>query len=181
MNLRLITAPAVEPVSLETVKSFLRVDGTDEDALITSLAKAAREKGEELARRALITQTWDMTVNMWPIDLRLKVYRPPLQSITSVKYFDSDNIEHTWTDYVTDTRNAPGVVIFNTLPGVALLESGAITVRFVAGYGDAESAVPERVKSLILALTAHWYENRESHDVPADIKWAFISERAVWF
>jgi uncharacterized phiE125 gp8 family phage protein len=179
MNLRLITAPASEPVAVATVKAFLRVDDSNEDALITSLAKAAREKGEELARRAFITQTWEQTIDCWPVDLRLKLYRPPLISVSSVKYLDSDNVEHTFTDYVVDTRNEPGVIIFNSVPGAALLESGAITVRFIAGFG-ADTAVPERIKNLILALTARWYENRESHDVPTDIKWAFMEERAVW-
>ena len=194
MNLRLVTAPASEPVTLTVVKAFLRVDGSAEDTLITSLAKAAREHGEDLSRRAFITQTWDMTINAWPIfathvrdgvtslnraSCRLQIYRPPLQSITSVKYLDLSNIEHTWTDYVVDTRNEPGEIIFKTLPGDALLESGAITVRFVAGYG-ADTAVPERIKNLILALTAYWYENRETHEVPTDIKKAFMGERAVW-
>jgi len=181
MYLRLVTAPSAEPVSLATVKTFLRVDASDEDAMITSLAKAAREHGENLSRRAFITQTWDMTLDAWPIGLRLRVYRPPLQSITSVKYLDSDNIEHTWTDYTVDTRNEPGMIIFNTLPSIALLKSGAITVRFAAGYGSSGSNVPERIINSILALTAYWYENRESHAVPADIKKAFMAERAVWF
>jgi len=122
------------------------------------------------------------------VGLRLKIYRPPLQSITSVKYYDSDNIEHTFTDYVADTRNEPGVVIFNTLPGAALLESGAITVRFVAGYGDNEQAVPSRIKRAILALVGHWYENRETvnvgnivNEMPMGSKQTFIAERVVWF
>jgi uncharacterized phiE125 gp8 family phage protein len=181
MNLRLITAPATEPVSLATAKAYLRVDGSDDDTLITSLIKAAREKGEELSRRAFITQTWEQIIGAWPVHFRLKIYRPPLQSITSVKYLDSDSVEHTWTDYVTDIRGEPGVIVFKTLPGDALLESSAITVRFVAGYGSADSNVPERLKTAILALVAHWYENRESLDVPAGLKAVFISERAVWF
>ena len=181
MNLRLVTAPVAEPVSLETAKSFLRVDGTDSDPTIVLLNAAAREKGEELARRAFITQTWDMTVDTWPVDLKLKIYRPPLQSVTSVKYFDSNNVEHTFTDYVVDNRNEPGVIIFNTLPGDALLESGAITVRFVAGFGDAGVDVPDRIKKNILALMAYWFENREAQDVPGDLKRAFMAERVVWF
>jgi uncharacterized phiE125 gp8 family phage protein len=181
MTLRLITAPASEPVTLTEAKLYLRVDHTTDDNLITSLIKAAREKGEELSRRAFITQTWEMSLNSWPDDFRLRVYRPPLQSITSVKYTDRDNQERTWTDYDTDIASEPGTIIFNTLPGANLRTSGAITVRFVAGYGSSASNVPERIKAAILALVAHWYENRESLDVPAGIKAAFINERVVWF
>lgn len=181
MNLRLITAPTTEPVSLAVTKAFLRVDGMDEDALIHALIKAAREKGEELSRRAFITQTWEMIIDGWPGDYLLKLYRPPLQSVTSIKYRDADNAEHTWTDYVVDTRSEPGVIIFNSLPSDSLLESGAITVQYVAGYGDAETDVPERIKQTSLSLIAYWYENREGQQVPADLKHAFMNERAIWF
>lgn len=182
MNLRLITAPAAEPVSVATAKAFLRVDGSDDDSLITSLIKSAREKGEELSRRAFITQTWEMTMDKWPADgSPLKLLRPPLISVTSVKYFDSDNVEHTWTDYVVDIASEPGAIIFTSLPSASLRESGAITIRFVAGYGAADTNVPERIKTAVLALVAHWYENRESLEVPTGIKAAFMVERMVWF
>ena len=165
---------------MTTAKAFLRVDGTDDDTLITSLIKAAREKGEELSRRAFITQTWEQIVDAWPGDSCLKIFRPPLQSITSVVYLDEDNVEHAWTDFFTDDRSEPGVVIFNSLPGDVLLKTGAITVTFDAGYGDAGSDVPERINQAILSLVAYWYENRESHDVPSEIRKAFMAERVVW-
>ncbi len=181
MTLRLITAPTAEPVSVATAKAFLRVDGTDDDAMITSLIAAAREKGESLARRAFITQTLEQIFDDWPDDRLLTVWRPRLQSVSWVKYLDSNGVEHTWTDYTVDTRSEPGRIIFHSLPGDALLESGAITVRFVAGYGDEATDMPERIKQAILQLVAHWYEFRESSDVPTPIKALFIDERVVWF
>jgi uncharacterized phiE125 gp8 family phage protein len=181
MTLRLITPPAVEPVSVETAKLFLRVDGIDEDTLITSLVKGARETGEELARSAFITQTLEMIVDNWPPKFVLALMRPPLQSVTSVKYYDENNVEAIWTDYTVDTRNEPGRIHFNSTPGTTLLESGGIVVRYVAGYGNTEADVPQRIKDAILALTAYRYENRESQDIPTDIKRAFMAERAVWF
>ncbi len=181
MTLRLITPPIVEPVSVETAKLFLRVDGTDEDALITSLVKGARETGEELARRAFITQTWEMVVDSWPPKFVLALKRAPLQSVLSVKYYDENNVEATWTDYSVDARSEPGRIHFHSTPGTTLLESGGVVVRYVAGYGNTEADVPQRIKDAILALTAYRYENRESHVVPKEIKDAFIGERVMWF
>lgn len=183
MSLRLITAPTVEPVSVETAKLFLRVDDTSDDALITSLIKAAREKGEELSRRAFITQTWEMTMDEWPHELEMDLLRPPLQSVTSVKYIDLDDVEHTVdsSTYYAVTKREPGELVFKSLESTSLRREGAITVRYVAGYGDAASHVPERIKSAILSLVAYWYENRESQSVPNDIKHAFVSQRVVWF
>lgn len=183
MSLRLITPPAAEPVSVETAKLFLRVDDTSDDTLITSLIKAAREKGEELSRRAFITQTWDVTMDDWPQALEMELLRPPLQSVTSVKYIDIDDVEHTVdsSTYYAVTKSEPGKLVFKSLEGSSLRREGAVTVRFVAGYGNAASDVPERIKSAILSLVAYWYENRESQSVPNDIKQAFVSQRVVWF
>jgi uncharacterized phiE125 gp8 family phage protein len=176
-----VTPPTVEPVSLETLRSFLRVDMTEEDALITSLAKGAREAGEELARRAFITQTLEMVIDDWPPNFTLALMRPPLQSVTSVKYYDENNVEATWTDYTVNKRSEPGRIHFNSTPGTSLPESGGIVVQYVAGYGDNPSDVPQRIIDAILALTAYRYENRESNVVPKEIKDAFIGERVMWF
>ncbi|MCR4443215.1 MAG: head-tail connector protein [Peptococcaceae bacterium] len=43
MNLILIEGPPAEPVSLEEAKLHLRVDGNEEDTLISALITAARE------------------------------------------------------------------------------------------------------------------------------------------
>lgn len=180
-SLRTITPPAAEPVSLETVKEHLRIDLDAEDALLESYLASARDKGEQLARRAFITQTLEMIVDTFPQDGILKVMRPPLQSVTSVKYYDSDNVQHTWTDYIVDADSEPGRIIFNTLPGDALRESGAVVVRFVAGYGATGDDVPGSLKQTILQLVGHWYEHRESMSVPVEIRQAFMDERVVWF
>lgn len=180
-TIRVITASTVEPVSVETVRAFLRVDGDQDDTLIASLIKAAREEWERIARRACITQTLEQVVDCFPEDYRLQVLRPPLQSVESVKYVDRDGVEHTWTDYQVDTASDPGVILFKTLPGAALLESGAVRVRFTTGYGDAASDVPERVRTDITQLAAFWFEERLSGEVPMHLQLRFRSERTVWF
>ena len=180
-SLRVITPPTAEPVSLETVKEHLRIDHAYEDALLDTYIAGARESGEDLARRAFITQTLEMTVDAWPEDGILTLWRPPLQSVTSVKYYDADDVQHTWTDYTVDTDSTPGAVAFNTLPGDSLRESGAITVRFVAGYGNSEANVPGTIRNALLALIAYRYENRLSADIPRDIRDVFVGERVVWF
>lgn len=182
-TLRVITAPANPTVSTATAKLFLRVDHDADDTLIASLVKAASEKGESLARRAFITQTLEMTVDEWPTDSILTVLRPPLQSVTSVKYTDENGVEAEWTDYSVDIKGEPGRIIFHSLPSVSLLESGGITIRFVAGYGPNDTDVPEPIKQAILQLVAYWYEGRGvgGGDVPGGIRDQFIAHRVVWF
>ncbi len=166
MGLVLVTAPGVEPVSLAEAKSHLRVDTTDDDALITALITAAREQVENDTRRALVTQTWDYVLDAFPSGSEIVLPLPPLQSVTSITYRDKDGNSSTFdaSNYVVDTAGMFGRVVLKsgvTWPSVTLYPAGAVTVRFVAGYGDA-GAVPQSLKQAILLLVGHLYENREA-------------------
>lgn len=187
-TLRLITSPTVEPVSLETVKLHLRIDTDDEDALLDVYIKAAREQAEGLARRAFLLQTLEAVYDAWPASLVLPLPRPPLVSVTSVKYYDNDNVEATWTDYLVDTRSEPGAIHFDSLPGTALLGSGGLAVRYTAGYGDTPDEVPAELRQALLMIVGHWYENREQSisgttiaDVPNGPRQILTNARPGWF
>jgi uncharacterized phiE125 gp8 family phage protein len=185
LNYQVVTPPTEEPVSLTTAKLHLRVDGSTDDALIGAYIVAAREKAEGLARRAFVTQTLRATLDAWPVERTISLPRPPLQSVSSIKYIDANGAEQTLGagDYVIDTGSEPGRLSFKSSfawPGSSLKEIGAIGITFVAGYGAA-AAVPELYKQAILLILAFWYENREIGDVPAGIRDMLVSERVVWF
>jgi hypothetical protein len=52
-----VTAPAVEPVSLVETKLALRVDAADEDTLISGLIIQARRDAERMAARSFVNRT----------------------------------------------------------------------------------------------------------------------------
>jgi hypothetical protein len=66
MPLKLIQAPASEPVSLADAKNHLRVDVTDDDVLIGGLITAARVAAENICRRAFVTQSWTLFLDTFP-------------------------------------------------------------------------------------------------------------------
>src|SRR5574343_985939 len=109
MALKLITAATTTPVTLAEAKLHCRVDGTDEDALITSLITAATETAEQqLAGRVLMQQTWELTLDAFPGVFELT--RVPVQSITSLKYYDTAGVQQTMAgaDYTLDTTDDIG-------------------------------------------------------------------------
>ena len=59
MAYSVVTPAASEPITLTEAKNFLRVDGSDDDALIGALISAAREMCEQYTRRILVTTTID--------------------------------------------------------------------------------------------------------------------------
>lgn len=164
--LELITAPAEEPVSLSEAKAHLRVDIDDDDTYITTLITAARRHTEAVMRKALITQTWDVFLEKFPSSRYIELPRPPLQSVTHIKYYDDDDAESTYSsdNYYVDMKSQPGRVILRddaSWPGNDLRDANGVAVRIVAGYGDAED-VPEQLAQAILLLVGHLYENREA-------------------
>jgi hypothetical protein len=85
MALKIKTAPAIEPLSLDEAKLHLRIDSDDEDTYITSLIKAARCYAEQvLASRSFITQTWELWLDAFPDKDFIELPMPPLQAAPSV-------------------------------------------------------------------------------------------------
>lgn len=180
MMLSLYAGPTTEPVALDDFKAHLRYTGTTEDALLMSYLVSARETVELEAHRALMAQTFDLKLDQWP-GRTIKLPRPPLASITSITYTDSDGVAGTvassnYTVYPGD----PGRIVLTAAgswPAVVLRPGPSLVVRFVAGYGSA-AAVPLRYKQAIKLLAAHWFQNREavvSGTVPHELELAYRS------
>lgn len=187
MPLVLVTGPTLEPVSKVEAKLHLRVDVSDDDALIEALIKAARELIEQRTRRALITQTWDLWLDKWPDDGIIKLPLPTLQSVTGVYYVSDTGGTATYgtANYLVDTKSEPGRVVLKgtaSWPSTTLQEVNGVNVRYVAGYGNAGTAVPQPLRQALLMAVGHWYENREaiviSGAVPKEMP--FAVEALTW-
>ena len=178
MALKLVTAPAAEPVTLAEIKEHLRVDSDLEDALISALITAARQWAETYQGRAYITQTWNFLMDEFP-QSPFSIPMPPLQSVESIKYYDTAVTEYTLpsSSYQVDADSTFGRVALaygKTWPQtVTLRPMNAVIVQFKAGYGDAVGDVPERVRQAIKVLVADWYENREATDIKEHVEVAF--------
>lgn len=198
MALKLITAPTEEPVSLDEAKAQLRVDGADEDNFITSLIKVAREYCEGFQNRAYVTQTWDLWLDTWPDKEFIKIPLSPLQLVASVKYYDTENTEHTMdtADYFVDDKNEPGRVVLaynKSWPSTTLRPANGVVIRFTVGYPagggeppDLSANIPKKVKQAMLLLVGHWYENREaalmgkiSHEIGLSVHALLWQDRVV--
>ncbi|MBA3588298.1 head-tail connector protein [Methylibium sp.] len=163
MPSKLITAPTAEPITLAEAKLHLRVDSTDEDALITALIVAARQGAEQMTGRALMPQTWEIALDGFPDEIELQ--HPPLASITSVSYLDEASAAQTLSAaaYVIDSYSQPErlSLVADTEWPATLEQANAVIVRFVAGYASA-AAIPQEIKQWMLLRIGLLYEHRES-------------------
>jgi uncharacterized phiE125 gp8 family phage protein len=167
MRLRLVTAPTETPISLDEAKAHVRETTTDRDAELTAMVAAATTQLDGragLLGRALVTQTWEMLLDGFPCGDTIEVPLPPLQSIASITYTDTQGATQTLATsvYGVDASCEPGVVHlkYGQAWPATRDERNAVVIRFVAGYGTA-TAVPERLKSALKLVVADLDANRE--------------------
>lgn len=167
-RLKLVTAPATEPVSVATMKDHSRIDISDDDALLDGYITAAREEIEAELKRALITQTWDLYLDGWP-SFPLELPLGNLQSVTSITYYDEAD-----SGTVYDSSNYqvsagdPGRIALKTsssLPSTTLRPLDGVVIRFVCGYGANPATVPDSVRAAVQLRAGLLYENREEMTV----------------
>lgn len=170
MALRRLTDAATEPVSLAEAKAHLRVTAADDDTLIEALIKAARQACENELGRALITQIWQKTLDVFPESIDLPY--PPVQAVQSIDYLDEAGALTVLpaASYTLDDRSEPAWLVpaYDYEWPATLDAVNAVTVTYTAGYGDA-TAVPEAIKAWIKLHVGHLYENREATLIGAPI------------
>jgi uncharacterized phiE125 gp8 family phage protein len=161
MSSLLLTAPAVEPLSLDEAKAFLRVEHNDDDEVIAGLAAASRIHVEVQTRRALITQSWRISADCWPEDGRLPVRPAPLQELTAARVYDFDGNARIIDTQAFVPDRAASLLAFApwALPQPGRLAAG-IELDVTVGYGDTAIDVPESLRQAIRLLIGHWYESR---------------------
>lgn len=171
MRIVSVTPPTIEPVSLEELGLHLRLDSwplpNDEDPLLTDIIYAAREAVEDITRRKVLTQTLDYSLDEWPSIDNIKLPFGNLQSVTSVKWKDTDGTETTLTentDYLVEANGEScGRIVLpysGTWPTGTLYPSNPITIRFVCGWTTA-ALVPYKIKAAIKLICADLFVNRE--------------------
>lgn len=166
--LELVTGPTLLPVTVEQVKQQARIDVDAENAFIKELIERAVEycQNEILGNRQFLTATWDQPLTSWPCG-NMTLPRPPLQSVTSITYYDADGDSQTLATTYYEVRKPwklPGYIHRapnQTWPTLQSDREFPITVRFVAGFASA-SSVPADWKHAVLLLVSHWFEHREA-------------------
>lgn len=158
------TEPAAEAVTLTEAKAFLKIDTSDENDLITILSQAAREMVEIRIGRSLITQTRTIKMDYFPKTDTILLPNGPVQSVTSVKYYDEDEALQTLSasDYWVDiTSGISRIVVKDSWPSIYDMPN-AVVIVYVCGYGASSTYVPKPLKQAIYLIMAHLYENRQN-------------------
>jgi uncharacterized phiE125 gp8 family phage protein len=166
---RVTTAPTTEPITLDEAKAWLKIDGTDEDTLLTSLITSARIACENYSGLSFITQSRTVKLDRLYGDVILPY--GPVTAITSVVYKDPDDdtdVTFTPANYYVDYQSGLAKIRVNDdgWPDTNRTLNNVV-ITYVAGYANA-AAVPEIAKTAIKKRMAKDHSNRGDSNVSAD-------------
>jgi hypothetical protein len=191
-SLELVSQSTTPVVSLDIAKAHLRVSDTNSDAYITALIEVATNLIERESNCDLRTTTWNWKGNFphprWHFGFyspqfghdfvdgfyrqyRTKIFLPraPLQSITSITYYDANNTLQSFTNTDSTTNYyvmTPSKVFGWLQPALYYpatydaFRPDAVTITFTSGYNPAP---PAAIHAVLLAVGT-WYENREDEN-----------------
>lgn len=185
-SLRVVTGPAVEPVSLPDATAHLRLDM--DDSQLPAYLGAARGWAEQYLNRALITQTlrytlspsqppaasfggpinpiiFVMPLTWWPVSGQpIELPMAPVQSITEVVQRERAGATRTLDpakDFFADASNEPARV---TLRSIGQGLGSDLSITYKAGFGDDATSVPLPIVQAIKLLVGWFYEHRGDDD-----------------
>lgn len=183
-----ITPPTTTSVSLDSVKSHLKIVHDAEDDLLAEWLQAADDLFVRHTGYVLLTSTYRLRLDSWPRDGIIYIPRHPVTAVSAVQYLD---VNSTWqtistNDYSVDLASAPARVIFGSTatpgwgyqwPVLHPRIRPVVRVQFVAGHATAD-ATPALVRQAVRLLVGHWWSYRESHTTD-DLKETPAGWRAV--
>lgn len=161
MELFLKTPPTLEPVTVEEVRSYLRLPSRQDGDLLLNLISTARAHVESLTGRALLKQQWQMDLKppyprSSPLVQRreehiiIHLLKPPLLGIQSVQAQEKD----------IPYRKEGGKILLST----RFVEE-EIKITYWAGYGETPAILPADLKMSILMAVRCLYEH-QALDLP---------------
>lgn len=183
------TAPTVEPVDVEYVKTWLRIDEDSMDQQIADLIVAARQLCTDYTGRAFVNTGYTMKLdrlpiipnsqyspgnpsilapiiqNTWPLDpsiWAIKMPRAPLVSVSSFTYLQGgQTLTLDPSQYVVDSSTEPGRLApaSGSYWPTPDWMPNSVSITFTAGYGATASTVPQKFRLAIVFAVGALFDN----------------------
>jgi uncharacterized phiE125 gp8 family phage protein len=178
MALKLITPPATFPVTLAEAKAHCNVNVNDFDGLLNRYIGSATNEAENWLGRALIDQTWELTLDTFPPN-ELRLPKPPLIEVVSVTYdeADGDPIVLPASAYTVDDQSEPAWILPDGTWPATFAGVNAVRIRFRAGYLNQASPpaanVPDDIRHAVLLAIGDAFDHRATLSVGLSV---FVSK-----
>lgn len=161
-KLSVVTAAVNMPVTLPEVRRHLRNPPEEDNDFIRSLIRASTRRAAHYQGRDYMTTVYNYYFDDFPVNRRIELPRPPLQSVASVKYQDADDAQQTFSSssyqVVTYTDEAGFIEVGSTSSWPMVYDKAdAVAIQFTSGY-SAIHLVPETAKAAIKLFVEAQYD-----------------------
>lgn len=170
---KIVTPNTTLLVSLAEFKEHVNWPSADtsQDTVMTAYIKAATENAKQFTGREFLNTTWQLLLNNFPS--RIALTKSPVSSVTSVSYYNSDNVLTTLSadEYQVvegGEYGFAGIVFDGNIPSTYNKEQNVV-IEYVSGYGSATSNVPEAIRVAVMMQAANWFANRESEQTGTNV------------
>ena len=166
-DLVLVDNPTTKVVSVTDIKSHLRIDSSDEDALLGLYIDAATEMAEHYCNRHFITHEYKLYFSSVVSQASLLFPDCVLKTEGSNKpihWIDSGGTEQESTEAYIDAYSNPSIAYLNsnfTIPKLKEDSANSFWIEFKTGFGDAATSVPDAIKQAIKLIVSDMYYFRE--------------------
>lgn len=155
-----IITPAEPVIDLVTLKTHLRVDHAFDDSIISAYLAAAMAYAQHYTGAAIGEQEVEVALDGFP-DGAISLPLAPASSIVSIIYVDEEATEETLpgSSYALDNYGMShwAMSAAGSSWPATYEAANVVRVRYMAG----SSLVDPAVKSAIMLLVGHLYENRQ--------------------
>jgi hypothetical protein len=210
-----VTTPvSAEPISLSDLRStstgsYLRVDFTDDDTVLSALISQCRAEAERIMGKALAPQTiqamwtmpqinagsltgakllYDQDFYQYNESLGANPFSPapfvlpiPQPPLVAVSLFEYRlTVFSAWTTWPATVSGVSNYVVdILPIPGVVYLQYPPPAYQYRLTYTCGYTSLPPEIKLALLQFIAWKYENREGEELPSGILNALIG-RKTW-
>lgn len=159
----IVTRPTTEPLTLGEAKKQLEISISDttHDDHLTALVIAARQQWEDDTDSAVCNQTWKVETQEFVDGMKLP--KRPVQSITTIQYYDGTNTLQTLASTVYQLHAGRGEIRLGyqqVLPATSA-RWDAWKITYLCGYGTDGTNVPGVAKRAMMLLIGYHFENRD--------------------
>jgi uncharacterized phiE125 gp8 family phage protein len=156
-------ASPIPLISLQEIKTHLRLDHALEDEYLENLIQGSTEWVEHEIGRALLHQTWVMIQQQGEhhrehifdqqTTIIIDLPYPPIVEILSIETVLADDVKRPIRRYVLNTNHL--------MPRIFLgYQKHPICVTYRCGYGERPMAVPPTLRQAVMTVATQLYENR---------------------
>lgn len=164
-----LVSQSASPVTLAEFKTFLKIDGSDEDSFLTLCISASVSAVEKHIKRVLVNSQFNLWLDLFPPIAENTEYRifnaseiylpnPPAIAISSIKTYNEANTEAIFSSaaYLLDAPNGRIYLNDGYVWPTDLRNKNAVKINYTCGYG----ACPDGLKQAVMVYAGQLYNSR---------------------